>query len=67
MSKLKQCFSFAHAYRSGQVVVKEGTSVTLVCHAEGNPVPSISWHRGDQLIQTGPALTLAQVISAQIS
>jgi hypothetical protein len=51
---------------SGQVVVKEGTSVTLACQAEGNPAPALTWRRADQLLHTGPALTLSQVTAARL-
>ena len=28
---------------SGEVVVREGTTVSLACKANGNPVPTVSW------------------------
>ena len=30
---------------SGEVVVREGTTVSLACKANGNPVPSVSWEK----------------------
>ena len=29
--------------QSGEVVVREGTTVSLACKANGNPVPAVSW------------------------
>ncbi len=52
----------------GNYVVKSGSDVQLVCHAEGSPEPRISWRRSDglalptgSLAHSGPALRLPGV------
>ncbi len=56
----------------GNYVVKSGSDVQLLCHAEGSPEPAISWRRADgralpsgQLTHQGPSLSLPGVDRAQ--
>lgn len=35
------------ALSSSDVIVREGSNVSLTCHATGSPAPSIKWKRDD--------------------
>lgn len=35
------------ALSSSDVIVREGSNVSLTCHASGSPPPSIKWKRDD--------------------
>lgn len=37
----------------GNIVVKKGTEVTLECSASGNPVPTITWNRENDILPEG--------------
>jgi len=37
----------------GNIVVKKGTEVTLECSASGNPVPTVTWTRDNDLLPEG--------------
>ena len=46
---------------NGFVIVKEGTTVILECEASGNPTPTVSWRRGDTVLEEGEKLVLEKM------
>ncbi|XP_049831756.1 limbic system-associated membrane protein isoform X1 [Schistocerca gregaria] len=42
-----------HVSSGGNMEVKKGASVTLECRASGNPVPTITWTRKNNLLPSG--------------
>ena len=52
--------------QSGQYVVREGSSLALECQASGNPQPTISWTKENDLLPSGDTVLVgpALVINA---